>query len=194
MFSILTAGRCLLKFMLLRHNNWGMIVRQGHPLRGSLNSLNISREDIERDERDGHKQRVELVDDQYEKKAASNPYIRFGEILHISRPFVYLAFAYRYSLNSWKPWLVSLATDLVSRYYSLKGKAAQKGDNERLELQRRILNWLWYLLRPPMFEELRERLHILGFLKGLPILGYLFSFIAEMTTQFSRFYFFTACT
>ncbi|PNH09016.1 hypothetical protein TSOC_004348 [Tetrabaena socialis] len=45
-----------------------------------------------------------------------------AELLHIWRPVVYVTMLKRYGRRSWRPWLVSLAVDLLSAHFQARGR------------------------------------------------------------------------
>jgi peroxin-16 len=47
----------------------------------------------------------------------------YGEVLHIVRPVIYVAFLRRFGRRSWVPWLVSLVCDIVGQCATARGLA-----------------------------------------------------------------------
>jgi len=85
-----------------------------------------------------------------------------GEVLWTLRPLLYLAALYRYGTRSWTPWLLSLATDALSRRLTLPSRG-RLTKSEEAETSRRLLLWAFYLLRSPFFERFLYRSRWLRF-------------------------------
>ncbi len=49
-----------------------------------------------------------------------------------------------------------------------------------------------YLLRPPMWGALKEKLALFAFLGQIPLVGYLFQLLHDMIESLSRYYFFSS--
>ena len=54
--------------------------------------------------------------------------------------------------RSWRPWALSLAVDMASRF--LIGSTRNLNEQEKDEVARRTVLWLYYFLRSPFFETL----------------------------------------
>eukprot|EP01129_Flabellula_baltica_P008767 TRINITY_DN3512_c1_g1_i2.p1 TRINITY_DN3512_c1_g1~~TRINITY_DN3512_c1_g1_i2.p1 ORF type:complete len:179 (-),score=28.15 TRINITY_DN3512_c1_g1_i2:537-1073(-) len=76
--------------------------------------------------------------------------VTVGELMWITRPLLNLFMMYIFGTKSWKPWFISLVTDVSSRYLSLPGA---KSDIEKQELHTRMVYWLFYALRSPFYDE-----------------------------------------
>lgn len=74
-----------------------------------------------------------------------------GEILHVIRPLGHLLSLYVFGLKSWKPWLLSCAVDTSSLL--LLGDPSILNPVERVELRRRALLMVLYLLRSPFYDQ-----------------------------------------
>lgn len=100
---------------------------------------------------------------------------------------------WRLGKQSWRPWLIALGLDVLSRI--LMGSTKHLSDQERDEIARRTAQWGWALLRAPCFDVLlkyvtyvslvahyrpskivhrTEQLQFFGGLGNLPLLGSLF--------------------
>mmetsp|Transcript_11189 Transcript_11189/g.45536 ORF Transcript_11189/g.45536 Transcript_11189/m.45536 type:complete len:367 (+) Transcript_11189:151-1251(+) len=77
-----------------------------------------------------------------------------GELLHIFRPLIYVLLVVRYGRRKWKPWIVSLVVDMLSRYFTRKGPL---NEYERETSNSRTLAWLFYLARSPCYEQVVSR-------------------------------------
>lgn len=74
-----------------------------------------------------------------------------GESLHILRPLIYLISLRLYGRKSWKPYLLSLFTDVASRICT--GPLSELTPLESSEIKRRMFLWVYYFLRSPFFEK-----------------------------------------
>merc|ERR1712096_425488 len=75
-----------------------------------------------------------------------------GEVLFHLRPTIYVAaLMLCRKKRSWKPWFVSLIVDLISRGLS-QSKLQNLNNRQRQALQGRLVTWLFYLVRSPMFD------------------------------------------
>jgi peroxin-16 len=75
-----------------------------------------------------------------------------GESLYIMRPLIYLIAMYIYGKNSWRPWLLSLGSDIAS-WWCLAHSSTKLIKAEQDEVRRRSLAWLYYCVRSPFFEK-----------------------------------------
>ncbi|KAK2193701.1 hypothetical protein NP493_8g08014 [Ridgeia piscesae] len=74
-----------------------------------------------------------------------------GETLHVIRPLAHLLSLYLFGLKSWKPWLLSCAVDASSLL--CLGDPGLLNPAERMELRRRALLMVLYLLRSPFYDR-----------------------------------------
>jgi hypothetical protein len=120
--------------------------------------------------------------DMWQQRQHGHRLISYGEVLHIARPVIYVAFLRRFGRQSWVPWLAALACDLIghgttSRGFALLEKASATcsvsaapftctsasmlchmahlpiSSLERRELNRRLFMLLWYLMRDPLYAR-----------------------------------------
>lgn len=75
-----------------------------------------------------------------------------GESLYIMRPLIYLISMYFYGKKSWKPWMLSLTSDLTS-WWCLAYSPSKLVKAEKDEVRRRSIAWLYYCVRSPFFEK-----------------------------------------
>lgn len=108
-----------------------------------------------------------------------------------SRPLVHLAALHHYGHESWKPFLLALGTDVSARI--LAGRPGLEAA-ERSELNRRVVGWAWYLLREPMWSELKARFAFMNALASVPVLGFGVTLTQDMLHSLTRFWFFTSNT
>ncbi|CAH2269553.1 jg15249, partial [Pararge aegeria aegeria] len=79
-----------------------------------------------------------------------------AELLHISKPLIHLAAMRLFGTKSWKQWFVALGIDLASfRLYNQQFK--HLSHEQRLEISRRKLCLVLYLLRSPMYNGYSQR-------------------------------------
>ncbi|XP_075234274.1 peroxisomal biogenesis factor 16 [Lycorma delicatula] len=103
----------------------------------------------------------------------------FGEALYIVKPLIHLGSMYCHGQKSWEPWLISLIVD-ISSIMSLKSleeydynKHSMK-KQQMLELQRRKLMLILYLLRSPFYDRFtKHRLNkcLLAVSETIPLTG-----------------------
>ncbi|ESO03391.1 hypothetical protein HELRODRAFT_185649 [Helobdella robusta] len=74
-----------------------------------------------------------------------------GECMHITRPIIHLSSLYLCGLKSWKPWLISFAVDISSLL--LVGTARDLNCVEQVEMKRRTMMMVLYLLRSPFYDS-----------------------------------------
>jgi len=127
------------------------------------------------------------------RNPASKPQI-IAELLHIVRPIIYVLAMIKFGDKTWKPWLISLLTDLISlRYYVQSAKKLD--DVQADEATRRISLLGYYLLRSPAFEGIMTRL--LGKRQDTEpqsTLGRIVSSAREYLEAYQDHYFYTAAT
>ncbi|XP_026496153.2 peroxisomal membrane protein PEX16 [Vanessa tameamea] len=74
-----------------------------------------------------------------------------AELLHIMKPLIHLLSMRIFGTKSWKQWLIALGMDVASfRLYSRHMKSLSY--DQRLEISRRKLGLVLYLLRSPMYN------------------------------------------
>nr|XP_020142089.1 LOW QUALITY PROTEIN: peroxisomal biogenesis factor 16 [Microcebus murinus] len=77
-----------------------------------------------------------------------------AESLYIARPLLHLLSLGLWGQRSWKPWLLSGVVDVTS--LSLLSDRKGLTRRERLELRRRTILLLYYLLRSPFYDRFSE--------------------------------------
>ncbi|KAG8519547.1 Peroxisomal membrane protein PEX16 [Galemys pyrenaicus] len=77
-----------------------------------------------------------------------------AESLHIARPLLHLLSLGLWGRRSWAPWLLSGIVDVTS--LSLLSDRRSLNRRERLELRRRTVLLLYYLLRSPFYDRFSE--------------------------------------
>lgn len=107
----------------------------------------------------------------------------YAELLHIMKPLIHLASMRAFGTKAWKQWLLALCIDITSiKLYSKHIKDLSY--DQRLEISRRKLGLVLYLLRSPMYNgysknvienvlnSASNKIPIMSFLCG-PIIQYL---------------------
>lgn len=90
-----------------------------------------------------------------------------AEALYVVKPLVHLGALNHWGFKAWKPWFVALAIDLSSlQLYKLCEGTSTISHKERLELSRRSVALLLYILRSPFYEKYSSD-RIQAFLDGL---------------------------
>lgn len=114
-----------------------------------------------------------------------------GEAFHIMRPLLYVLLIRKFGIRSWKPWLLSLAVDLIGM--SILSHATnptrvggeefyQLSTSEKDEIKRRKLIWALYIMRDPFFTKFtRHRLEKTDkYLQSVPVIGFLTGKFVEL--------------
>ncbi|XP_021930291.1 peroxisomal membrane protein PEX16 isoform X2 [Zootermopsis nevadensis] len=77
-----------------------------------------------------------------------------AEVLYVVKPVAHLCSMMLFGQKDWKPWLLALSADLASlQLYGTKHKERHMSRKQRLELSRRTISLLLYLLRSPFYER-----------------------------------------
>lgn len=114
-----------------------------------------------------------------------------AEVLHITRPLIYVLFIRKYGARSWIPWLLSLGVDLTGISFLFLSKipfhSRENGNPpfstlEKNEIRRRKLLWAFYLMRDPLFSKYtRQQFEKTeNFLEPVPIVGFLTAKLIEL--------------
>lgn len=114
-----------------------------------------------------------------------------GEVISILRPLIYVLLIRKHGTQAWKPWFLSLATELTGFSLLLYGTSygGRTGDKlyclstpEKDELRRRKLIWALYVMRDPFFtKHTKHRLEKTDkYLSQFPFVGFLTGKITEL--------------
>ncbi|KAI3975063.1 hypothetical protein MKX01_005174 [Papaver californicum] len=114
-----------------------------------------------------------------------------AEVLHMSRPLIYVLLMRKYGVRSWLPWLLSLSVDLTGMSllshvrhsgYSTYGGSSSFSASEKDEIKRRKMLLAFYLMRDPFFSRYtRKRLDTVERIsEPIPIIGFLTAKIIEL--------------
>ncbi|KAL1509179.1 hypothetical protein ABEB36_003955 [Hypothenemus hampei] len=82
-----------------------------------------------------------------------------AESIYIAKPLIHLLSMRVFGSKAWKPWMISLALDLTSlQLYKSIHKRAKSSltRNQKLQLSKRTVLLLLYLIRSPFYEEHSE--------------------------------------
>ncbi|KAJ8944781.1 hypothetical protein NQ318_003649 [Aromia moschata] len=82
-----------------------------------------------------------------------------AETIYITKPIVHLASMAYFGTKTWKPWMISLALDLSSLHLYRPFKSNKINSltpHQRMQLSRRIVALLFYLIRSPFYEKQSE--------------------------------------
>lgn len=117
----------------------------------------------------------------------------FAEVLYIMKPIAHLCSMSVYGQKDWKPWLLSLCMDLASlqMYWAQSNKSMSR--RQQLELSRRTIVLLLYLIRSPFYEHhSRDRLQALlrSMSANLPLVHVICKPIAQYIPQWQDTYFY----
>ncbi|XP_013786235.1 peroxisomal membrane protein PEX16-like [Limulus polyphemus] len=138
-----------------------------------------------------------------EKQPKNTPKIHFpptslegqqfaAELLHLMRPMTHLATMGLYGTDSWKPWIVALGMDVSSLH--LLRENEQLNHAEQLELTRRALMLVMFLLRSPFYDRFsREKiLQILSSIaRNIPVMKLFMYPLMEYLPEWQKSYFHT---
>ncbi|XP_023011936.2 peroxisomal biogenesis factor 16 [Leptinotarsa decemlineata] len=118
-----------------------------------------------------------------------------AETIYISKPLVHLLSMACFGTETWKPWMIGLALDLTSLqlYRSCRSKSINSlTPLQRLQLSRRTVILVLYLLRSPIYERYSKD-KIDGFLKALskiPLAGLICTPLAQYLPFWQSTYFY----
>lgn len=122
------------------------------------------------------------VDDKRSNPNLDVKELMYAETLHLLKPLVHLAAMRTFGTKAWKQWLVALAIDLASmKLYNKHMKDLSY--EQRLEISRRKLSLVLYLLRSPMYNGYSKNV-IEGMLDSLSKKVPMASFICGPITQY----------
>lgn len=86
------------------------------------------------------------------KISTPNTVLKYAEYVYIVKPLVHLAAVHRFGYKSWKSYTVALLMDLytIRTYYNHQHLMTKE---QKLEMSKRCVNLLLYLVRSPMYEK-----------------------------------------
>jgi len=119
-----------------------------------------------------------------------------GESLYILRPLIYLISLYMYGQKSWKPWSISLASDVAS-WWCLARSKNKLSDIEHEVINRRMLMWWYYLVRSPFFDVMFEKQSFASTFKriqSIPFFKVVFGSLFDYLLVYRQHYFYTSAS
>lgn len=130
-------------------------------------------------------------------KESQNPNINvkdlmYAESIHILKPLLHLASMRVFGTKAWKQWLVSLSMDLISlKVYSKYMK--ELSYDQRLEISRRKLGLLLYLLRSPMYAKFSKNViesALNSTAKKIPLTAFITNPVLQYLSHWQDIYFY----
>ena len=114
-----------------------------------------------------------------------------GEVLYIARPMLQLLLIRKYGWRAWRPWIVALLIDLLSRACTSKQRYMPEE-----EQQRRKLQLLLYLVRSPFYDVvIKKSLEtIANGLRNIPLIGGLILSSSDLASALQTYWFYTAAS
>ncbi|CAH0577794.1 unnamed protein product [Chrysodeixis includens] len=116
----------------------------------------------------------------------------YAESLHILRPLIHLAAMKVFGTKAWKQWLVALGVDIASiKLYSKYMK--DLSNEQRLEISRRKLSLVLYLLRSPMYNGYSKNVienTLNSMTKKVPALTFICGPITQYLSHWQDIYFY----
>lgn len=84
--------------------------------------------------------------------SSKNPELKYAEYAYIVKPLVHLAAVRTFGYKSWKSYTIALLMDLytIKTYYKHQHLMTKE---QKVELSKRCVNLLLYLVRSPMYEK-----------------------------------------
>lgn len=131
-----------------------------------------------------------IVKDDHSVNVEVKDFMR-AELLHIWKPIIHLVAMRLFGTKSWKQWLVALGIDLASfRLYKRHFKYLSY--EQKLEISRRKLCLVLYLLRSPMYNKYSERMieETLNSASKLPMMSYICGPITQYLSHWQDIYFY----
>jgi len=122
------------------------------------------------------------------------------ESLWILRPLIYLLALFHFGKNSWIPLLLSLTTDITSHSFvapEFLSKTTTTSSSiltelEKAELKRRVVLWLFYFLRSPLYEVLiyNGAKKVQPMLQRVGILHKILTLLGTYISDYKKYYFY----
>ncbi|CAB3226387.1 unnamed protein product [Arctia plantaginis] len=116
----------------------------------------------------------------------------YAESFHILKPLIHLAAMRMFGTKSWKQWFVALGIDIASM--KLFNRHIDKlSYDQRLEISRRKLGLVLYLLRSPMYNGYSKNIienFLMSMSKKLPVTSFISSPIIQYLNHWQDIYFY----
>uniref|UniRef100_A0A182PEH0 Peroxisomal membrane protein PEX16 n=1 Tax=Anopheles epiroticus TaxID=199890 RepID=A0A182PEH0_9DIPT len=122
----------------------------------------------------------------------SGKFLMSAEMLYIAKPLIHLASMRKYGAKSWTSYLVALALDTVSLRMYYKNRAVLSKD-QRVELSRRCVSMLLYLMRSPFYDRhTHDKIACLlnGIGNNVPLTGSIVRLILSYIPHWQETYFY----
>ncbi|EEB17218.1 Peroxisomal membrane protein PEX16, putative [Pediculus humanus corporis] len=127
-----------------------------------------------------------------QQKIITQPQILIGEMLYISKPILILITILKYGQRTWVPWLLLYLVQLESKNHS-NNNNNNYTPGQKLEISRRKLLLLLYLMKSPFYERHSKDL-IVGFLnslsKNIPLAKFICKPILQYLPHWQETYFY----
>ncbi|KAK7874449.1 hypothetical protein R5R35_001541 [Gryllus longicercus] len=122
----------------------------------------------------------------------------YAEVLYVIKPLMHLGAMGRWGIQAWKPWLVALGVDLLSLHlYKYRLSSTRLSNQKKLELSRRSVALLLYILRSPFYEKYSKD-RIQAFLEAssqtIPLVRLVCNPLAQYIPVWQDTYFYTWST
>lgn len=121
----------------------------------------------------------------------------FAEVLYIVKPVLHLGSMMRFGPKAWRPYVLSLILDAVSLQMFRKAGKSKTGSSlsprQKMELSRREVALLLYLLRSPFYDKYSKRRIgklLDAFSNNLPLVGYILRPLAQYIPHWQETYFY----
>jgi peroxin-16 len=125
----------------------------------------------------------------------------FAEYLFLLRPISHILLIRKFGLKSWKPWLITILMDLMSRLMSNSNVKSTGGFDkltilEKEERRRRLWLFGYYLLKNP-FYEVFTKYRLLQFIdstRDRAILGFFSNMLTDYLPLWENYFFYTSAS
>jgi len=122
-----------------------------------------------------------------------------AETIYICKPMVHLGAMACFGTNTWKPWSISFIMDLLSLHLYNKTQKVENSltNKQKLQVSRRIIGLLFYLLRSPFYDrysKARIETFLLALANNVPLAGYVCNPLHKYLPFWQSNYFYTWST
>ncbi|XP_028169358.1 peroxisomal membrane protein PEX16 [Ostrinia nubilalis] len=118
--------------------------------------------------------------------------LMYAETLHLLKPLIHLAAMRVFGSKAWKQWFIALGLDLASM--KLYNRHVNNLPYEqRIEISRRKLGMILYLLRSPMYNGYSQRViegSLTSLSKSIPLASFIVSPIIQYLNHWQEIYFY----
>ncbi|KAJ8922497.1 hypothetical protein NQ315_007527 [Exocentrus adspersus] len=119
-----------------------------------------------------------------------------AESIYVMKPLVHLASMACFGSRTWKPWLTSLALDLISLHLYRSNRAKKMNSltpQQRLQLSKRTVLFILYLIRSPFYDKYsKNKINSLleAFSNHIPLAGFVCKPLAQYMPFWQDTYFY----